>query len=155
VIRPTLVYGPGVKANFLTMMRWVHKGVPLPFANVPNKRSLVAVDNLVDLILACCAHRAASDQTFLAADGEDLSTTELLTRLGAAMNRRVRLFPVPIEVLRGTASLLGRGDIAQRLLGSLQVDISNARDRLGWAPPIGVDDALRETTRHYLGTLQR
>jgi len=97
-------------------------------------------------------HPAAADQTFLAADGEDLSTTELLRRLGAAMNRRVRLFPAPMKVLSGAAWLLGRGDIAERLFGSLQVDISEARDRLGWAPPISVDDALRATAQHYLGT---
>jgi nucleoside-diphosphate-sugar epimerase len=155
VIRPTLVYGPAVKANFLTMMRWVHKGLPLPFANVPNKRSLVALDNLVDLVLACCVNPAAVDQTFLAADGEDLSTTELLMRMGAAMNRRVRLFPVPTEVLGGAASLLGRRDLARRLFGSLQVDISKARDVLGWTPPVGVDDALRSTARHFLTSLQR
>ena len=155
VIRPVLVYGPSVKANFLTMMRWVHRGLPLPFANVPNKRSLVALDNLVDLILACCVHPAASDQTFLAADGEDLSTTELLTRIGAALNRPARLFPVPISVMRGAASLVGRRDIAHRLFGSLQVDVSKACDRLGWAPPVSVDDALRKTARHYLGTLRR
>ena len=87
---------PAVKANFLTMMRWVHRGVPLPFGNVPNKRSLVALDNLVDLIVACCVLPAAVEQTFLAADGEDLSTTELLTRMAAAMNRRARLLPVPV-----------------------------------------------------------
>ena len=155
IVRPVLVYGPGVKANFLTMMRWVHRGVPLPFANVPNKRSLVALDNLVDLILACCVHPAALEQTFFAADGEDLSTTELLRRMGAALNRRARLFPVPIGALRGAASLLGRRDLAQRLFGSLQVDISHARDVLGWAPPVSVDAALRNTARHYLGTLQR
>ena len=155
VVRPVLVYGPGVKANFLTMMRWVHRGVPLPFGNVPNKRSLVALDNLVDLILACCLLPAAVEQTFLAADGEDLSTTELLNRMAAAMNRRARLFPVPVPVLRGAASLLGRTDLAQRLFGSMQVDTSKARDLLGWTPPVSVDDALRSTARHYLGTLQR
>jgi len=155
VIRPVLVYGPGVKANFLAMMRWVHKGLPLPLGNVPNKRSLVALDNLVDLIRACCVHPAASNQTFLAADGEDLSTTELLARMAAALGRRARLFPVPVEVLRGAATILGRRGIAQRLFGSLQVDVSKARDRLGWAPPVSVDDALRKTARHYLGTLSR
>ena len=108
----------------------------------------------MDLVLACCVNPAAVDQTFLAADGEDLSTTELLTRMGAAMNRRVRLFPVPIEVLRSAASLLGGQNLAGRLFGSLQVDISKARDVLGWVPPIGVDDALRSTARHYLRSLQ-
>jgi nucleoside-diphosphate-sugar epimerase len=155
VIRPVLVYGPAVKANFLTMMRWVYRGLPLPLAKVRNKRSFVALDNLVDLILRCCVHPAASGQTFLAADGEDLSTTELLRRIGAALNRRARLFPVPTSVLRGAASLFGRRDIAQRLFGSLQVDVSKARNRLGWAPPVSVDEALRKTAEHYLGTLAR
>ena len=155
VIRPVLVYGPGVKANFLTMMRWVHSGLPLPLGAVPNKRSLVALDNLVDLLAVCCVHPAASDQTFLAGDDEDLSTTELLRRIGVALNRPARLLPVPIGVLRGAAKLLGRGDIAQRLFGSLQVDIAKARERLGWAPPTSVDAALRKTAQHYLSTLQR
>jgi UDP-glucose 4-epimerase len=155
VIRPALVYGPAVKANFLTMMRCVHRGLPLPFANVPNKRSLVALDNLVDLIFVCSVHPAAVDQTFLAADGEDLSTTDVLRRMGAAMNQPVRLFPVPIEVLRGALALLGRRDLAQRLLGSLQVDISKAHDVLGWVPPVSVDEALQSTVRHYLNTLQQ
>ena len=155
VIRPVLVYGPAVKANFLTMMRWVHRGLPLPFASVHNKRSLVALDNLVDLVVLCSVHPAALDQTFLAADGEDLSTAEMLRRIAFAMNQQVRLFPVPIEVLRGVTSLLGGRDLAQRLFGSLQVDISKARNVLGWAPPVSVDDALRSTARHYLTTLQR
>ena len=155
VIRPVLVYGPAVRANFLTMMRWVHRGLPLPLANVHNKRSLIALDNLVDLILACCVHPAAADQVFLAADGEDLSTSELLRRMGAAMNRRARLFPAPIAVLRTAAALAGQRGIAQRLFGSLQVDVSKARDRLQWTPPVSVDEALRRTARHYLGTLPR
>ena len=154
VVRPVLVYGPAVKANFLTMMRWVHRGFPLPLASVPNKRSLVALDNLVDLIAACCVHPAAAGQTFFAADGEDLSTTELLRRIAAAMDRRARLFAVPIEVLRSASSLLGGRDLAQRLFGSLQVDISKTRDVLGWAPPVSVDDALRKTAQHYLSTLR-
>lgn len=154
VIRPVLVYGPAVKANFLTMMRWVHRGIPLPFGNIRNKRSFVALDNLVDLIVACCVRTAALDQTFLAADGEDLSTTEILKRIAAAMNQRVMLFPAPIELMRGVMSLLGRGDLARRLFGSLQVDISKARSVLGWAPPVSVDDALRDTARHFLSTVR-
>lgn len=155
IIRPVLVYGPGVKANFLAMMRSVHRGLPLPLAAVRNKRSFVALDNLVDLLAVCCVHPAASNQIFLAADGEDLSTTELLRRIGAALDRPVRLLPVPTGVLRGAAKLLGKGDIAQRLFGSLQVDIAKARDVLGWAPPTTVDDALRKTAQHYLSTLRR
>jgi UDP-N-acetyl-alpha-D-quinovosamine dehydrogenase len=154
VIRPVLVYGPAVRANFLTMMHWVHRGIPLPFANISNKRSFVALDNLVDLIVACCVRTAALDQTFLAADGEDLSTTEILKRIAAAMNQRARLFPAPTELMRGVMSLLGRADLARRLFGSLQADISKARSVLGWAPPVSVDDALRDTARHFLGTVR-
>lgn len=154
IVRPVLVYGPGVKANFLTMMRWLHKRLPLPFGSVPNKRSLVALDNLVDLLVTCCVHRAAAHQTFLVSDDEDLSTTELLERLAAAMNRPARLVPVPAALLRGAASLLGKQDLAQRLFGSLQVDISKTRDLLGWTPPVTVDEALRRTATHVFNESQ-
>jgi UDP-glucose 4-epimerase len=143
IIRPPLVYGPGVKANFQTMMRWLAKGVPLPFGAIYNKRSLVALGNLVDLIATCIDHPAAANQTFLAGDGEDLSTTELLQRMAKAMGKTARLIPVPAQVLTLGASLLGKRALAQRLCGSLQVDISKTRDVLGWTPPISVDEGLR------------
>jgi nucleoside-diphosphate-sugar epimerase len=143
IIRPPLVYGPGVKANFQTMMRWLAKGVPLPLGAIHNKRSLVALDNLVDLIVTCVDHPAAANQTFLAGDGEDLSTTELLQRMAKAMGKTARLIPVPAQVLTLGASLLGKRALAQRLCGSLQVDISKTRDVLGWTPPISVDEGLR------------
>lgn len=144
IVRPPLVYGPGVKANFAAMMRAVRRGLPLPLASVThNRRSLVALDNLVDLLITCIDHPAAANQTFLVSDGEDLSTADLLRRLGRAMGRPARLFPVPPALLQAGANLLGKGDVAQRLLGNLQVDISHTRETLGWTPPITVDEGLR------------
>lgn len=149
IIRPVLVYGPGVKANFRSMMSWLSKGVPLPLGATGNKRSLVAVDNLVDLIATCIEHPAAANQTFLVSDGEDLSTTQLLQRMGSALGRPARLLPVPAGLLQAVAAMLGRRAIAQRLCGSLQVDITKTRELLGWTPPVSVDDALRRTARAF------
>lgn len=144
IVRPPLVYGPGVKANFASMMRAVQRGIPLPLANVThNRRSFLALDNLVDLLITCIDHPAAANQTFLVSDGEDLSTADLLRRLGQAMNRPARLFPVPPALLQFGANLLGKGAVAQRLLGNLQVDISHTRKALNWNPPISVDEGLR------------
>jgi len=150
IIRPPLVYGPGVKANFQSMMCWLKRGVPLPLGAIHNKRSLVALDNLVDLIITCLDHPAAANQTFLVSDGEDLSTTELLQRMGLALGRPARLIPVPTLLLQAGAAILGRGDMAQRLCGSLQVDISKTRTLLGWTPPISVDEGLRRTAQGFL-----
>jgi UDP-glucose 4-epimerase len=149
IIRPPLVYGPGVKANFLTMMRWLNKGVPLPFGALDNRRSLVALDNLVDFIITCIDHPAAANQTFLVADGEDLSTTELLHRLSHALGKSPLLLPVTAGLLEAGAALLGKRAVAQRLCGSLCVDISKAREVLGWEPPVSVDQELRDTARAY------
>lgn len=150
IIRPVLVYGPGVKANFLSMMHWLHKGVPLPFGAIHNRRSLVALDNLVDLIVTCIEHPAAANQTFLVSDGEDISTTELLRRMGTALGKPARLLPVPSRLLEAGAALLGKQALSQRLCGSLQVDISKTRELLNWAPPVSVDEALRRTAKHFL-----
>lgn len=144
IVRPPLVYGPGVKANFAAMMRAVQRGLPLPLASVThNRRSFVALDNLVDLLITCIDHPAAANQTFLVSDGEDLSTADLLRRLGQAMNKPARLFPVPPSMLQLGANMLGKGDVAQRLLSNLQVDISHTRNTLNWTPPISVDEGLR------------
>lgn len=153
IIRPPLVYGPGVKANFLSMMRWVNKGVPLPLGAIHNKRSLVALDNLVDLIITCVEHPAAANQTFLAGDDEDLSTTELLQRMGKALGKPARLIPFPSGLLSLAAFLLGKRDVAQRLCGSLQVDISKTRELLGWNPPVSVDECLRKTAEDFTNGL--
>jgi len=150
IIRPVLVYGPGVKANFRSMMSWLNKGIPLPLGAISNKRSLVALDNLVDLIVTCIDHPAAANQIFLVSDGEDLSTTELLQRMAAALGRPARLLPIPARLFEFSAFLLGQRAIAQRLCGSLQVDIQKTCDLLEWTPPLTVDAALRKTAAHFL-----
>lgn len=150
IIRPPLVYGPGVRANFRSMMRWLKRGVPLPLGAIHNKRSLVALDNLIDLIITCLDHSNAANQTFLVSDGEDLSTTELLRRMGLALGRPARLIPMPASLLEAGAVLLGRRDMAQRLCGSLQVDISKARNLLEWTPPITVNEGLRRVAQWFL-----
>ena len=150
IIRPPLVYGPGVKANFLGMMRWLNRGIPLPFGSIYNKRSFVALDNLVDLIITCIEHPSATNQIFLAGDGEDLSTTDLLLRMGRALGHPARLIPVPEKILKVAAVLMGKRALAQRLCGSLQVDISKTRDRLDWEPIVTIDETLNKTAKSYL-----
>ncbi len=150
IIRTPLVYGPGVKANFRSMMRWLSVGVPLPLGGLENRRSLVALDNLVDLIDTCIDHPAAANQIFLVSDGEDLSTSALLQRLAAAMGRSARLLPLPERALAGVARWLGRQEVHARLCGSLQVDIGKTCERLGWTPPVRVDEALSKTAADYL-----
>jgi len=151
IIRPPLVYGPAVKGNFLAMMRALWRGIPLPLGAVTaNRRSLVALDNLVDLIVTCIDHPAAANQTFLVSDAEDLSTAALLRRMGQALGRPARLLPVPVGILRLAATLLGRPGIAQRLCGSLEVDIDKTRHLLGWSPPLSVDEGLRRTAAHWM-----
>ena len=145
IIRPPLVYGPGVRANFQTLMRVVARGIPLPLGAIHNRRSLVALDNLVDFIVTCIERPAAANETFLVSDGDDLSTTELIRRLADTMGRPARLIRLPASMLVAGATLVGKRDIAQRLLGSLQADISKARGLLGWTPPLSVDEGLRRT----------
>lgn len=150
IIRPPLVYGPGVKANFESMMRWLARGVPLPLAAVTeNRRSLVVLDNLVDLIVTCLNHPAAANQTFLVSDGEDLSTAQLLKRMGAAMGHPARLFYVPPALLKLGATVLNKPGIYQRLCGSLQLDITKTRQLLGWTPTVSVDEGLRRTAEGF------
>lgn len=150
IIRPPLVYGPGVKANFESMMRWLARGVPLPLGAVTqNRRSLVALDNLVDLIATCLSHPAAANQTFLVSDGEDLSTAELLERMGAAMGKPARLFYLPPALLKLGATGLNKPGIYQRLCGSLQLDIAKTRRLLGWTPPVSVDEGLRRAAEGF------
>ncbi len=149
-VRSPLVYGPGVKANFASMMRWLARGVPLPLAAVTeNRRSLLALDNLVDLIVTCLSHPAAANQTFLASDGEDLSTAELLKRMGAAMGKPARLFYVKPALLKLGATLLNKPGIYQRLCGSLQLDITKTRQLLDWTPPVSVNEGLRRAAEGF------
>ena len=144
IVRPPLVYGPGVKANFAAMMRWVARGIPLPLGAIHNARSMVALDNLVDLLETCLKHPAAAGQTFLVSDGKDVSTTELLRRTAQAMGKKAFLLPVPASVLEWGATLLGKRAVAQRLCGSLQVDIDKTRHLLGWNPPLTLDQGLKK-----------
>ena len=150
IVRPPLVYGPGVKANFFALLKWLQRGVPLPLGAIHNRRSLVALENLVDLLATCVEHPAAPGQTLLVSDGEDLSTTELLRRLATALGKRARLVPVPQQALIVAARALGAGSIAQRLCGSLCVDIAPTRRLLGWAPPVSVDEGLRAAAEAFL-----
>lgn len=153
VIRPVLVYGPGVKANFLSMIRWLDKGIPLPLGGITsNRRSLVALDNLVDLICVCLSHPDAAGQVFLVSDGEDLSTTAMLRRISLALGKSPFLPSIPASWLMLAARMMGRPGIAQRLCGSLQVDISKNRDLLGWTPRTTVDAAFQKTVEAYRRT---
>jgi len=149
VLRPPLVYGPDAPGNFKTLLRAVDRGLPLPLGAIRNRRSLVAIDNLVDLIALVVHHPSAIGQTFLVSDGEDLSTTDLLRRTARALERPARLLPVPQQTLRRVLSLLGRAELGQRLCGSLAVDIGPTCERLGWHPPVSVDAALADTARRF------
>jgi nucleoside-diphosphate-sugar epimerase len=150
VVRPPLVYGPGVKGNFHAMMRWVYSGVPLPLGAIHNRRSLIALDNLVDVLVSCIDHPAAANQTFLASDSEDLSTTELLRRVARALGRSPRLLPVPRRVLMLGAQLLGKQALSRRLCESLYMDSSKTRTLLGWSPRLSVDEGLRIAAEEFL-----
>jgi nucleoside-diphosphate-sugar epimerase len=143
IIRPPLVYGPGVKANFAALVRAVQKGWPLPLGAVHNQRSLVALDNLVDFVVTCSSHPLAANQTFMVSDGHDFSTTELVCGLADALKVPKRLLPVPVWMLEAGATLLGKREAVLRLCGNLQIDISKARSLLGWIPPVSADEGLR------------
>ena len=151
IIRAPLIYGPRVQANFKSMMNWLQSGIPLPFGGITkNLRSYIFLDNLVDLIVTCINHPAAANQTFLVSDGEDLSTTELLRRMYLALGLQARLFSVPLSCITLGALLIGRSDISSRLCCSLQVDMKNTMNLLGWFPPFSVDEGLRQTAAHFL-----
>ncbi len=149
ILRPPLVYGPGVKGNFLSLLRLIERSVPLPLGGVRNQRSLLYLGNLVDAIDLCLSHDGAAGRTFLIRDGEDLSTAELVRRLAAALGRRAPLFPLPEGVLRLAAGCIGRRAAAQRLLGSLVVDDGDIRRQLGWSPPFTVEQGLAETAAWF------
>ncbi len=150
IIRPPLVYGPGVKANFLNMLRWIHRGLPLPLGSIDNRRSLVSIGNLVDLLVTCIDHPAAAGNTFLVSDGEDVSTSELLRSLASAFGKKVVLIPVPFTVLSLAAFILRKQAISRRLGESLQVDINKNRKLLDWVPRIPAERSMRQTARHYM-----
>jgi nucleoside-diphosphate-sugar epimerase len=145
VVRPPIVYGPGVKGNFLRLLGLVARRVPLPIGAICNARSMVSIGNLADLLCMCVESPAAAGRTFFASDGEDLSTAALVRRIGLVMGRPARLLPVPEAILKALGQCTGRSGEVERLIGTLQVDITPNREALGWTPPFAVDDALRET----------
>jgi UDP-N-acetyl-alpha-D-quinovosamine dehydrogenase len=149
IVRPPLVYGPGVKGNFAQMLKVLSKGMPLPLASIHNLRSLLYVENLVDALIVCAAHPAAAGQTYLVSDGEDISTPALMRSLASAMGKPARLFPCPPALLKGMAGMLGRGAQLDRLLGSLQVDSARIRRDLNWVPPHSLQQGLRATADWY------
>lgn len=145
IVRPPLVYGAGVKGNFAQMLKVLAREIPLPFASVNNQRSLIYVGNLVDALILCAIHPDAAGQTYLVSDGEDVSTSDLLRQLGAAMGHPARLFPCPQALLKLAGRLTGRADQIERLLGSLRVDSSKIRRELGWIPPFTLEKGLKRS----------
>lgn len=151
IIRPPLVYGPSAKANFASLIRCLARGWPLPLgAVVDNRRSFIALDNLVDFVATCIAHPAATNQVFLVSDGQDVSTATLVRKMASTLGRPARLVPVPISLLRLGASLIGRPQMYPRLCGSLQLEMSTACTLLDWQPPISLDEGLRRAGKGFL-----
>ncbi|WP_217564999.1 UDP-glucose 4-epimerase family protein [Vibrio cholerae] len=150
IIRPPLVYGEGVKANFLSMMNWVKKQIPLPLGAVGNLRSLVYLDNLVDLILVCCQHPKAAGEIFLVSDNHDVSLTTLIRTIAQAMQIRPRLLPIPQTGLQWLLRLLGKPELGQRLCGNLQLDIAHTQKTLHWSPPVSFEQGIARTVNFYL-----
>lgn len=149
IVRPVLVYGPGVKGNFLALINFIYKEVPIPLGLVKNFRSLVSIDNLVDFILRCAHHPAAANQIFLISDGEDLSTPQLIDRISSAMRVKSRLIKIPLWLLSISLKLIGKEGYSRRLFNSLQVDISKSQQLLGWDPPATIDESLAKTIKEY------
>ena len=151
IIRPTLVYGPGVKANFASLMNLVSKGIPLPFGSVTdNKRSLVSIDNLVDLIVTCIEHPKAANQVFLVSDDHDISTSEMVREMAIALDKPTWQLPVPIWCYKLAGKLFNKSDVVDRLTGSLQVDISHTKDTLDWKPPQTLQDGFKQTAQAFI-----
>lgn len=149
IVRPPLVYGPGVGGNFLRMMDWVNRGLPLPLGSIRNSRSLIYLGNLVDALVTCVSHPRAAGKTFLVSDGEDVSTPELIRRLAQAMERRSCLLSFPPVLLRLAGSLTGKSAEVERLLSSLRVDSSKICHELQWTPPFSMTQGLLETMAWY------
>jgi nucleoside-diphosphate-sugar epimerase len=155
IIRPPLVYGPGVRANFLRLMRLVERGLPLPLPNTNNRRSLIGVENLADCLVRCVMHPGAANHTFMVSDGQDVSTRELVVRLAPSLGRSARFLPVPELALRLAARLVGKQSAINRLLGSLEIDSSNVRRTLEWEPPVTFSCGLEATARWYLDSFKQ
>lgn len=149
IVRPPLVYGPGVKGNFLRLLTAIDKGIPLPLAGARNLRSLVYAGNLVDALIACATHPAAAGQTYLVRDGEDISTAMLVEKIARALGRKNRAYYFPPGLMRAVATLLGRAEQVDRLFGSLRVNDQKIRNELGWQPPYSLEDGLRATAEWH------
>ena len=144
VIRPPLVYGPNAPGNFCKLAKLAKKNLPLPLGAIYNKRSLVGIDNLVDLIVTCIDHPNASNKTFLVSDDHDVSTTELLKTMALAIGKKPRLLPLPVSLLNLVGKLIGKQAVIERLCGSLQVDISHTKEVLGWKPPVSFKNGIEK-----------
>jgi len=155
IVRPPLIYGPGVRANFLRLMRWIHGGVPLPLGAIDNRRSVISSFNLVDFLCRSAEHDLIGAETLLATDGQDVSTPQLIRFLAAALGRKARLLPVPAGLLRAAASLAGRSDEIGRLTNSLTLDISGSSRRLSWNPPLSLQEGIQRTVAAYLSSVER
>ena len=149
ILRPPLVYGPGVRANFLRLVKLVKRGIPLPFGRVKNCRSLIYIENLVDAIVTCMTNPNAAGKTYFVSDREDVSTPDLIRRIAAASGRRALMLPVPVWMMRMAGRIIGRSDELERLFGSLTVDISKIHGELGWKPPFTMMEGIRETVLWY------
>ena len=155
IIRPPLVYGPGVRANFLCLMRMVERGLPLPLPDTNNRRSLIGVENLADCLVRCVMHPGAANHTFMVSDGQDVSTHELVVRLAPLLGRSARFLPVPESVLRLAARLVGKRSALDRLLSSLEIDSRKVRRTLEWEPPVTLGCGLEATARWYLESFRQ
>lgn len=155
IVRPPLIYGPDVKANFLTMMNWVYRGLPLPFGAINNKRSLLALDNLCDLLIVCLLNDKALNETFVVCDAEPLSTTQLLKMLAQALGVPERQLKIPAVLLSFVANLFRRGDVAGRLMDSLEVDMTHTCETLRWVPPFSAEHALNLTAQSFIRNKQK
>lgn len=149
IVRPPLVYGAGVKANFLRLLSWVDRGWPLPLGRVKNKRSMVYLGNLADALMLVATHPAAAGKTWLVSDGDDVSTPELMRRIAVALGKPDRTWSLPTQVLRGMGKLIGKSAEVERLTGSLQVDSTALREQLGWVPPYSMTQGLQATVAWY------
>lgn len=151
IIRPTLVYGPGVKANFASLMQLVSKGIPLPFGCIKNnKRSLVSLDNLIDLIVTCIDHPKAANQVFLISDDHDVSTSEMVSYMAQALSKPSWQLPVPLWCYKLVGVIFNKSAVVDRLTGSLQVDISHTKETLGWVPPQSLQEGFKQTAEAFL-----
>ena len=149
IIRPPLICGPDVRGNFLRLLNWVRRDIPLPLSLVNNRRSMIYAGNLVDIIAMCITHPDAAGETFLVSDGDDISTPDLIRMIAKVMNKRARLIPLPVILLKAAGALMGKGSEMERLTGSLCIDSSKIRKVLGWKPPHTMEEGIRETVRWY------